>query len=295
MLRFGSRDRGARRETNGRGRRRRGCLFTPDPQHAGTAISAGDVSDSKGLTAAHSEIVESHHDVSGRDDRLPVSDSACCPALALVAPQQATIFIYLSPLVALYGISIGADFRPQRRTLAMTIGALLGAIVAPALAYVILGTAQLLPTLIVTALLFITLVIFGVFAGGLRDILRSQKPKALALILAFATMEAALPYAPTLLVGIGQSAAGMTIAVAWSLVICALAPFLFGAYLWTSLNCVGGHRNEAFSALHYAGYKHFIRFKLEPDHLTGYVIGFDHPSSGSNPKPKARLIHKFVL
>jgi hypothetical protein len=213
----------------------------------------------------------------------------------LVAPQQATTFIYLSPLVALYGISIGADFPPQRRKSAMTIGALLGAIVAPALAYVILGTSQLLPAVILTALLLISLVIFGVFAGGLRDVPSGQKPRAWALILAFATTEAALPYLPTLLVGIGQSAAGMTVAVAWSLAICALAPFLFGAYLWTSLNRVGGHRNEAFSALHYPGYKHFIRFKLEPDHLTGYVIGFDQPSSGSDPNPKARLIDTFVL
>jgi hypothetical protein len=213
----------------------------------------------------------------------------------LVAPQQATTFIYLSPLVALYGISIGADFPPQRRKSAMTIGALLGAIVAPALAYVILGTSQLLPAVILTTLLCISLVIFGVFAGGLRDVPSGQKPRAWALILGFAATEAALPYLPTLFVGIGQSAAGMTVAVVWSLAICALAPFLFGAYLWTSLNRVGGHRNEAFSALHYPGYKHFIRFKLEPDHLTGYVIGFDQPSSGSDPNPKARLIDTFVL
>jgi hypothetical protein len=121
----------------------------------------------------------------------------------LVAPQQATTFIYLSPLVALYGISIGVDFRPQRRKLAMTIGALLGAIVAPALAYVILGTSQLLPAVILTALLLISLVIFGVFARGLHDVPSGQQPRAWALILAFATTEAALPYLPTLLVDIG--------------------------------------------------------------------------------------------
>jgi len=213
----------------------------------------------------------------------------------LVAPQQAWSFIYVSPLVALYGISIGADFPPRRRKSAITIGALLGAIGAPALAYVILGTQQLFPAVMLSALLLISLVVFGAFAGGLRDVPSGHKSWAWALILAFAATEASLPYLPTLVVGIGQSAAGMSVAVAWSLVICALAPFLFGVYLWTSLNRIGGHRNEAFSALHYPGYKHFIRFKLEPDHLTGYVIGFDQPSTGKDPHPKAKLIDTFVL
>jgi hypothetical protein len=213
----------------------------------------------------------------------------------LVAPQQAWSFIYLSPLVALYGISIGADYPPRRRDRAMAVGALLGAGVTPALAYVILGTQQLLPAVILTGLLFLSLVVFGVFGGGLRDVQSGRNAKAWGLILAFAATQASLPYLPTLAVGIGQSAAGITIAAAWSLVISVLAPFLFGAYLWASLNRIGGHRNEAFSALHYAGYKHFIRFKLEPDHLTGYVIGFDQPSSGSDPNPRARLIDTFVL
>jgi hypothetical protein len=177
----------------------------------------------------------------------------------------------------------------------MTIGALLGASVTPGLVYVILGTQQLLPAVLLTALLFLSLVIFGVFGGGLRDVPSGRKARAWGLILAFATTQASLPYLPTLVVGIGQSAAEITIAVAWSLVISVLAPFLFGAYLWASLNHMGGHRNEAFSALHYPGYKHFIRFKLEPDHLMGYVIGFDQPSGGGDPNPKARVIDTFVL
>jgi hypothetical protein len=213
----------------------------------------------------------------------------------LVAPQQAWNFIYLSPLVALYGISIGADFPPRRRKSAIIIGGLLGAIVAPALAYVLLGTQQLLPALILTGLLFISLASFGVFAGGLRDVPSDRKAWAWALILAFAALEAGLPFLPSLAVGIGQSPAGVTVAVVWSLVICGLAPFLFGAYLWMALNRIGGHRNEAFSALHYPGYKHFIRFKLEPDHLTGYVIGFERPSTGGDSKPQAKMIDTFVL
>jgi hypothetical protein len=213
----------------------------------------------------------------------------------LVAPQQASSFIYVSPLVALYGIRIGADFPPRRRGWAVAIGALLGLTVAPGLAYLVLGTPHLLPAVMLTALLFVSLMLFGVFAGGLRDVQSGQKLRTLGLILAFAATEASLPYLPTLVVGIGQSAAGISVALAWSLVISVLAPFLFGAYLWTSLNQIGGHRNEAFSALHYPGYKHFIRFKLEPDHLTGYVIGFDQPSTGRDPMPKARLIDLFVL
>ena len=99
---------------------------------------------------------------------------------------------------------------------------LLGAIVAPALAYVILGRQQLLPAVVLTALLFLSLLIFGMFAGGLREVQSRQKPRALGLILVFAAAEASLPYWPTLVVGISQSAAGIIIAVAWSLVISVL-------------------------------------------------------------------------
>jgi hypothetical protein len=213
----------------------------------------------------------------------------------LVAPQHGSSFIYLSPLVSLYGIWVGADFPPRRRGRAMAIGGLLGVVVALGIACLIFLSQGLLPTLILTALLFISLVIFGVFGGGLRNVQRRQQAWAWGVILVFGAAEASLPYLPTLVVGIGQSAAGLKVAVAWSLVMSVLAPFVFGAYLWGSLKWIGGHRNEAFSALHYPGYKHFIRFKLEPDHLTGYVIGFDRPSTDRDPNPKARLIDTFVL
>lgn len=51
----------------------------------------------------------------------------------------------------------------------------------------------------------------------------------------------------------------------------------FGWYLATSL-AFDGHFNEAGGAARLDRFRHFIRFKLETDKLTGYVIGFDHPN-----------------
>jgi len=50
----------------------------------------------------------------------------------------------------------------------------------------------------------------------------------------------------------------------------------FGWYLAVSLGW-GAHNNEAGGAARLDAFRHFIRFKLERDRLTGYVIGFDWP------------------
>jgi hypothetical protein len=52
----------------------------------------------------------------------------------------------------------------------------------------------------------------------------------------------------------------------------------FGWYLAVSLG-FGAHNNEAGGAARLDAYRHFIRFKVEPDRITGYVIGFDWPCS----------------
>ena len=50
----------------------------------------------------------------------------------------------------------------------------------------------------------------------------------------------------------------------------------FGWYLAVSLGW-GAHNNEAGGAARLDAFRHFIRFKVEPDRITGYVIGFDWP------------------
>jgi hypothetical protein len=50
----------------------------------------------------------------------------------------------------------------------------------------------------------------------------------------------------------------------------------FGWYLAVALG-FNAHNNEAGGAARLDAYRHFIRFKVERDALTGYVIGFDRP------------------
>jgi hypothetical protein len=50
----------------------------------------------------------------------------------------------------------------------------------------------------------------------------------------------------------------------------------FGWYLAVALG-FNAHNNEAGGAARLDAYRHFIRFKVERDAITGYVIGFDRP------------------
>lgn len=50
----------------------------------------------------------------------------------------------------------------------------------------------------------------------------------------------------------------------------------FGWYLAVAMGW-NAHNNEAGGAARLDRYRHFIRFKVEPDAITGYVIGFDQP------------------
>jgi hypothetical protein len=67
----------------------------------------------------------------------------------------------------------------------------------------------------------------------------------------------------------------------------------FGWYL-ASVLAWGGHNNEAGGAAHLDRYRHFIRFKLQADKLTGYVIGITQPEpEGKNLVPE--LVDVFEL
>lgn len=67
----------------------------------------------------------------------------------------------------------------------------------------------------------------------------------------------------------------------------------FGWYLAVSL-CFDGHNNEAGGGARIEQFKQFIRFRLTPEGLTGFVIGIDEPmEDGSKLKP--RLIDVFEV
>ena len=75
----------------------------------------------------------------------------------------------------------------------------------------------------------------------------------------------------------------------------------FGFYLTVALG-FGAHNNEAGGAARVDYYRHFIRFKLEPQRITGFVVGFDRPAvtlagdtGDASPALQPRLVERFEL
>ena len=89
----------------------------------------------------------------------------------------------------------------------------------------------------------------------------------------------------------------------WQLIPLTIA-CLFGLVLaciwvgWYFAVCLryNGHNNEAGGAARIERYKQFIRFRLRPDELTGYVIAVDNPKTkGSDMKDGVRIVDVFHL
>ena len=68
----------------------------------------------------------------------------------------------------------------------------------------------------------------------------------------------------------------------------------FGWYLVVSLG-FNGHNNEAGGGARVAAFRHFIRFKITENKLTGYVIGLDDPSIDFTKERSLRLVDVFTL
>ncbi|KFI22483.1 hypothetical protein [Nitrosococcus oceani] len=71
----------------------------------------------------------------------------------------------------------------------------------------------------------------------------------------------------------------------------------FGWYLAVAL-AFNGHNNEAGGGARLEAYRHFIRFKLTPNTLTGYVIGIDQPVESfpkDKERPRFRLVDVFTI
>lgn len=74
----------------------------------------------------------------------------------------------------------------------------------------------------------------------------------------------------------------------------------FGWYMALTMS-LNGHSNEAGGSARSEQYRHFIRFKLTRDTLTGYVIGIDNPANHIDDKgrfkidSRLRLVDVFTL
>ena len=70
----------------------------------------------------------------------------------------------------------------------------------------------------------------------------------------------------------------------------------FGWYIATAL-AFNGHNNEAGGGARSEQYRHMIRFKVEENRLTGYVIGIDQPITDFTGMdlPKFRLVDVFTV
>lgn len=123
--------------------------------------------------------------------------------------------------------------------------------------------------------------------------LEDQKKHAMLLAAAWVTL------------GLGTFIAacwGEPLAVTWPRL---LAAFLLGAFFsciwfgWYVAVSLGfhGHNNEAGGGSRSEQYRHMIRFKLEENQLTGYVIGIDQPVTDFTvtPAPKFRLVDVFTI
>jgi hypothetical protein len=70
---------------------------------------------------------------------------------------------------------------------------------------------------------------------------------------------------------------------------------LFGGYLAVAL-AFNGHNNEAGGAARIEGFKEFIRFRLNRQGLTGYVVAIDEPNTeGGAGKLRPKIIDMFHL
>ncbi|QBQ56624.1 hypothetical protein E3U44_16585 [Nitrosococcus wardiae] len=96
---------------------------------------------------------------------------------------------------------------------------------------------------------------------------------------------------------------GSPVAVTWGRLAAAfllggvLSCVWFGWYLAVAL-AFNGHNNEAGGGARSESYRHFIRFRLTPKKLTGYVIGIDRPVEsfqGEGDCPKFRLVDVFTI
>jgi hypothetical protein len=67
----------------------------------------------------------------------------------------------------------------------------------------------------------------------------------------------------------------------------------YGWYLAVA-GALGGHNNEVGAAARIEGFRQFIRFRLEPDRLTGYVIAIDE--TATDPAAvKPRVVDVFTI
>ncbi len=170
-----------------------------------------------------------------------------------------------------------------------------------ALAQVCVPVALVLFADWITMLLVTAAVIGATYLGGkvfarmpIEDSLRAQYGVGRLLVIAWSVLAigafiaAVIGEAQT--VGYARLLAAPVLGAVFSCV-------WFGWYLAVSL-AFNGHNNEAGGGARAERYRHFIRFCLTENTLTGYVIGVDTPVESFGAKgarPKFRLVDKFLI
>jgi hypothetical protein len=135
------------------------------------------------------------------------------------------------------------------------------------------------------------------YIGRATARLENGWPLALSWI-AFGILLLAIPFLPVLSRPLGWPAdrwLQLLLCLYAGLIGAVMSCVLFAWYLAVSL-AFNGHNNEAGGAARVEGFKQFIRFRLNRDGLTGYVIAIDEPNTdGGEGKLDPTIIDVFHL
>jgi hypothetical protein len=203
--------------------------------------------------------------------------------------------------LAFFAVSTGAGLKKGLGKLAFLPLGLWHALLQLAVPFLLMRRGHVVYATIAAALL----VILSTFVGRALARLESGWPLALAWVaLGVALLAVPFYFPDTLEPWIFDGAAPLNQpAGGWArLALCFYAGAvgalmscaLFGWYLAVALG-FNGHNNESGGAARIEGFKQFIRFRINRDGLTGYVIAFDEPSTegGEGSKLVPQIIDVF--
>ncbi len=163
----------------------------------------------------------------------------------------------------------------------------LGLLLLFALSYVLSQQLLAFTGLVVSASIFTTLAIAGIYAliGGVR-----RRPSVLPFALAAALLTVGLSAGTSLLLDEARDHLGLSLpfgllGLATLFVGTLAGAFVFGCYL-SLLTLLGFENTQAFTVLDHPGFKHFVRLRVRADGrgIDGWCIGLADPlGEGSRP------------
>jgi hypothetical protein len=210
------------------------------------------------------------------------------------------LVVILAPLgLVIFAVAVGAklirDRRGKLRFLGLGFWHALLQVAVPVL-LVTRGSWTLvvgITTVIVAATVLAGWALTRDHAGGAA--LADQERRANQLLYLWIAL-GTLPFVAVLIGGQPEAVTGCRLIGAFGLG-AILSCVWFGWYLAVSLG-FNGHNNEAGGASRSDSYRHFIRFRLTPTALTGYVIGVDEPVASfttAGAKPGFQIVDVFTI